>query len=84
MARIQRPAIEADIRPETAQLDEPLRAVVTRLAERLERAEPKFVDVAMMRLDVIADCRRRDEAALEAELAQWMLEQLVPANHRPT
>ena len=77
MARIQRPAIQADIRPETAQLDEPLRAVVTRLAERLERAEPKFVDVASMRLNVITDFRRGYDAALEAKLTKRMLEQLV-------
>jgi hypothetical protein len=39
---------------------------MTALAEAHERAEPEFVDVAVMRLDVIADCRRLDEAALEA------------------
>jgi hypothetical protein len=64
MARVQRPPIKADVRPETVQLDEPLRAVVTGLAERLERAEPEFIDVAAMWLDVIANCRRRDDAAL--------------------
>jgi hypothetical protein len=68
MARVQWPAIKPDIGTETTRLDEPLRAVVTWLAERLERAEPEFVDVAAMRLDVIADCRRRDDAAIHAIL----------------
>jgi hypothetical protein len=79
MTRVQRPPIKADIGAETARLDEPLRRVVTWLAERLERAEPEFVDVAAMWLDVIADGRRRDDAALEAERTQRMLEQLVPS-----
>jgi hypothetical protein len=42
---------------------------VTRLAKRLKRAEPELVHVAAMRLNVIADLRRRDDAALETELA---------------
>jgi hypothetical protein len=83
MTRVQRPPIKADIGAETARLDEPLRRVVTWLAERLERAEPEFVDVAAMWLDVIADGRRRDDAALEAERTQRMLEQLVPSNPSP-
>ena len=36
------------------QLDEPLRAVVTLFAERLKRTEPKFIDIAVVWLDVIA------------------------------
>jgi hypothetical protein len=50
---------------------------VTRFAERLERAEPEFVDVAVVRLNVITDFRRGYDAALEAKLAKRMLEQLV-------
>ena len=69
MARVQGPPIQADIGAETACLDEPLRAVVTSFAKRLERAEPELIDVAAMRLDVIADFRRRDDTALEAERA---------------
>jgi hypothetical protein len=34
------------------------------LRKRLKRCQPEFVDVAVMRLDVIADCRWRDDAAL--------------------
>jgi hypothetical protein len=69
MVRIEGPPIKANIPPKTTQLDEPLRAVVTPFAERLEWAEPELVHVPVMRLDVIADCRRGYYAALEAELA---------------
>jgi hypothetical protein len=68
MARVERPAIKTNIRAKPALLDKPLRRVMA-LAERLERPQPKPVPVAMMRLDVIADRRWRDDAALEAELA---------------
>src|SRR5262245_29415222 len=64
-------------------LDKPLRAVVTLLAKRLERAEPEFIDVAVMRLNVIADRRRCDDAALCAILTQRVLEQLVPSDSSP-
>jgi len=83
MARVQRPAIEANIRPVPAPLDEPLRRIVALLAKGLKRPEPKLVHIAAMRLDVIADCCWRDDAALEAELAQRVLQQLVPANASP-
>src|SRR5262249_22664938 len=73
MARFQRPAIQANIGAETARLDEPLRTVVASLAERLERAEPEFVDVAAMCLDVITDLSRRYDAALEVERAEGVL-----------
>jgi hypothetical protein len=43
---------------------------VTLLAKRLERAEPEFIEVAVMLLDVITDCRRRDDAALQAVLTK--------------
>src|SRR5262245_22174022 len=77
MARVQRPPVQADIGAEAVHLDEPLRGVVTFLAERLERAEPEFVDVAMVRLDVIADRCRRNDAALQAVLTKRVYEQLV-------
>jgi len=70
VARVQRPAIETNIGAETARLDEPLSTVVAALAQALERTKPEFVDVAVMWLDVIADCRRRDDAELEAERTQ--------------
>jgi hypothetical protein len=74
MAGVQRPPIRADIRTKSVHLGEPLAGIMTALAEAHERAEPKFVHVAMMRLDVIADCRRLDEAALKAEFAQRVFE----------
>jgi hypothetical protein len=45
---------------------------VATFAEAHERAKPEFVDVAVMRINVIADCRRLDDAALQAERAQRM------------
>jgi hypothetical protein len=45
--------------------------------------EPEFVDVAVMWLDVIADCRRLDDAAFEAERAQGVFTQLVPSDSSP-
>jgi hypothetical protein len=40
------------------------------LAQALKRTEPEFVDIAVVRLDVIADRRRRDDAALQAEVVR--------------
>jgi hypothetical protein len=64
-------------------LDEPLRGVVAALAETLNGTKPESVDVAVMRLDVIADFRRRDDTALETERAQRVFAQLVPSDPRP-
>ena len=80
---IERPAIEANIGSEPVELDEPLRGVVATLAQTHERTEPKFVDIAAVRLDVIADGCRRDDAALETEFAERVLEQLVPSDSSP-
>jgi hypothetical protein len=83
MARVQRPAIQADIGAEAVQLNQPLGGVVAALAERLKRAKPEFVDVAVMRLDVVANFRCRDDTALETERAQRVFAQLVPPDPRP-
>jgi hypothetical protein len=64
-------------------LDEPLRGVVLALAEALERTEPELVDVAVMWLDVIADFRRLDDAALCAILAHRLFAQLVSSDASP-
>jgi hypothetical protein len=64
MARVERPAIETHIRAKPAGLDKPLRGVVATFAEAHEWAEPEFVDVAVVRLNVVADCRRLDNAPL--------------------
>ena len=83
MAWVQRPPIEANIGAETARLDEPLRTIVAVLAQALKRTKPKFVNVAMVWFDVIADRRWRDDGALQAIFAKWMLEQLVLPNPGP-
>jgi hypothetical protein len=83
MPRIDRPPIKANIGAETAWLDKPLGTIVATLAQALKRAEPEFVDIAVMWLDVIADFRRLDDAALCAILAQRMFTQLVPPDPRP-
>jgi hypothetical protein len=77
MTRVQRPPIQSDIGAETVQFDEPLRAVMAALTERLKRPEPEFVDVAVMWLDVIADRRWRDDGALQAVFTKRAFEQLV-------
>ena len=53
------------------------------LAQTLERTKPEFVDVAVMRLNVIADCCRGDDASLRAILTQRMFAQLVPPDPSP-
>jgi hypothetical protein len=77
MARVQRPPVQANVGAEAVDLDEPLRRVVTVLAERLKRAKPELVDIAMMWLDVVADCRWRDDGALQAIFTKRVFEQLV-------
>src|SRR5262249_8734468 len=83
MARVQRPPIQADTGAETVRLDKPLRGVVATLAQALERTKPEFVHVAMMWLDVIADCRWCDDGALQAILTKRVFEQLVPPDASP-
>ena len=83
MARIQRPAIRANMRSKPALLDEPLCRVVAGLAQAQKRPEPEFVDVAAMWLEVIANGRRRDDAAIQTEFAERLLEQLVLSDAGP-
>ena len=77
MARVERQSVKANIRTIATCLDEALRAVMTLLAQALKRAEPELVDVPFVRLNVIADRCRRDDAALQAILAERVCEQLV-------
>jgi hypothetical protein len=84
MARVQRPSIPADVRAKPVDLGKPFSGIMTAFAKAHEGAEPEFVDVAAMRLDMIADRCRLEDAALEAELAKRLLEQLVPPNSGPT
>ena len=83
MIRVERIAIKPDVAAITVQLDLALSAVVTGLAQGLQLAQPKFVDVAAMRLDVIADRCGLDDAALCAVRTEWMFEQLVPPDPDP-
>jgi hypothetical protein len=83
MTRVERPAIKSDIGTIAVQLDVALGAVMAALAERLKWPAPEFVDVTMMRLDVIADSRGLDDASLSAVLAQRMLLQLMSTNSLP-
>ena len=83
MARIQRPSIPTYIRAKPMNLGEALAGIVATLAEAHKRAEPEFVDIAAMRLDVITYCRRLDDATLEAEHAQRVSEQLMPSKPGP-
>jgi len=84
MPRIQRPSIRPHLRPIPTNLDQPLRRVVAALAQAYERAKPEFVDVAVMRLRVIANRRRLDDTALEAKLAKRVREQLMSSDPSPT
>ena len=83
MIRVQRIAIKPDVAAITMQLDLALSTVVTGLAQGLQLAQPEFVDVATMRLDVIADVCQLDDAALRAVRTERMLEQLVPPDPGP-
>ena len=83
MARVERQSVKANIRTIATRLDEALRAVMTLLAQALKRAKPEVIDIAVMRLNVIADRRRCDDAALCAILTQRVLEQLVPSDSSP-
>jgi hypothetical protein len=77
MARIERPAIKTNCRIIAAQLNEPLRTVVARPAQRLKLAEPEPIDVSAMRLDVIDNRSWRHDTSLKAERAQWLDAQLM-------
>jgi hypothetical protein len=63
-------------------LDLPLRRL-TWLAQALQLAGDDRVPVAPVRHDVIHDVRRRHDSALQAELAQRMLCQLMVAQPLP-
>ena len=76
MAWIEGPAVDPDIIPKTVQLDLPLRAIVTGQAKGLELPTPELVNVTVVRLDVICDRGRHDDAALQAEFTQGVLTKL--------
>ena len=83
MARIGRPAVQTYVSPIAALLDHFLGAIVTRLTQRLQPPQPELVDIAVVRLNVVADRRRNDQTALgAASRAAWPLtaEAQQPAN----
>ena len=67
MARIDRPAINTNVRKISAHLHQSLCTVMARLAKRLQLAEPKLVDVAVMRFNMISNGSWSYDASLEAE-----------------
>ena len=77
MIGVQWPPVQSNIGAIAARLGELLCRVVTALAQAPKRAQPELVDVALVRFDVIAEFRRRDDAALQAEVAERMRKQLV-------
>jgi hypothetical protein len=74
MIGIERSAIQSDVGAIAARLNEFLRRIVTRLVQRLKRTKPEFVDVAAAR----CECRRRDDAAIQAAVAERIREHLLP------
>jgi hypothetical protein len=83
MIGVQRPTVQSNVRAKSARLDKSFRRIVTPLAQALKRHRPEFVDVAMVRRDVITNFCRSDDAALQAELAERMREQLLLPNPGP-
>ena len=83
MTRIERPAVQTYVSPIAALLDHFLGAIVTRLTQRLQPPQPELVDIAVVRLNVVADRRRNDQTALGAECAQRVRQQLMAPEPRP-
>jgi hypothetical protein len=84
MIWIDRVPINTDIAAVTAQLDLPLRRIVTRLTQTLQLASDKVGPIAPVRRDVINHVRSRHDSALQAKLAQRMLHQLKFTQPLPT
>jgi hypothetical protein len=76
-------AVEPDVAAVTIQLNLTLGAVVTAFAQRLQLAQPEFIEIAMVRLDMVDDGGQLDQAALRAEFAQRVFLQLVAAEATP-
>jgi hypothetical protein len=54
MIGVQRPAVQSNVGAKPARLDHPLRRFMAPLAQALKSTEPESIDVAMVRLDMIA------------------------------
>ena len=68
MIGIDGPTIPTNLLAISAQLDQPLFAVVAWLAERLQAAKPEFPLIAFVRLDVVND---RSEGSTSGPLAHF-------------
>jgi hypothetical protein len=84
MTRIGRIAIGTTTIRKTALFLKPFFAVVTRLAQRLQLSEPKFLQVTMMRFDVISDNSSSNFSMLQTLLAPWQLLELEASVFDPT
>lgn len=84
MIWISRPTIKPDLRRVAAYFNDPLYAVVTTFAQRLQLAGDEFGPIAAMRFDMIDDHSRHDKTAFGARPAQRMLQQLIRAQPSPT
>jgi hypothetical protein len=70
MIGVQRRAVQSNIGAKPARLEKPFRRIMAPFAQALKRTVPEFVDLLAVRFDVIANFRRRDDAALQAEVAE--------------
>jgi hypothetical protein len=68
----QRPTIEPDIATIAARLHKALGAVLQGLHKPLEGTETRFVHITAVRLNVVADCRRRYQPAFGTNGAPWL------------
>ena len=84
MPRIEREAIGTDVRKVAVPLKALLPAAVARDAQALQRVEPKFVDVAMMRLDVIGDASGGHPTFAQTPRTQRLDPELMSGHPFPT
>ena len=77
MSRIERPAIRACVARIAAIFEKFFITVVASLTQALQWTKPEFVDVAAMRLDVIGDGGRGDDASLQADRAERFSPELM-------
>jgi hypothetical protein len=69
MVSIERIAVNVGVQGITAALDDALFPIVALFAKALQRPELELVEVTAMRLDVVSNNCRGDDAARETEFA---------------
>jgi hypothetical protein len=77
MRRIERIAVDANVRLIAAMFKARLQTIMARLTETADRTQQERAIIATMRREVIGDRRRRDLAAFFAKGAQGLLTQLM-------